>query len=199
MSAARFLLSFLRTPRTTGAVAPSSRALARVITDAAALTEASAVVEFGPGTGVFTETIRRKIRPEATFFAMEINSEFAATTRARCPGVLVVEDSAVNTAAHLRRLGLDCCDRIVCGLPWASFPKTLQHDLMTTILDVLSPDGRFVTFAYLQGLLRPAAARFRRTLHEHFERVTTTPTVWRNFPPAFVYCADHPRRKSANS
>ncbi len=187
------------TPRTTGAIAPSSRALAEVITEAAAVRDASAIIEFGPGTGVFTEAICRKIRPETRFFALEIDPRFAEETRRRCPSVPVFEDTAVNAALHLQAFGLRSCDRIVCGLPWASLPPRLQERLMATILDVLSPDGRFVTFAYLQGLLLPAAARFRRTLHAHFERVTTTPTVWRNLPPAFVYCADRPIKKVASS
>ena len=79
---------------------------------------------------------------------------------------------------------------MICGLPWAAFPETLQDELLATILTVLRPGGRFLTFAYLQGLLLPAGRRFRKKLKTTFDRVTTTRTVWCNVPPAFVYCAE---------
>jgi len=44
-----------------------------------------------------------------------------------------------------------------------------------------------VTFAYLQGLLLPAAGMLRRRLRAQFSAVKTTKTIWRNVPPAFAY------------
>ena len=185
-----FIRQFVVHPGSTGAIAPSSSGLAELITDEADLPDAEAAVEFGPGSGVFTERILRKLSPDATFFAMEVNSDFVAATQARCPGVTVYQDSAVHTAKYLKRKGHDACDCVICGLPWAAFPETLQDELLATILTVLRPGGRFLTFAYLQGLLLPAGLRFRRKLKTTFDRVTTTRTVWRNVPPAFVYCAE---------
>jgi phospholipid N-methyltransferase len=78
----------------------------------------------------------------------------------------------------------------VSGLPWAAFPEALQDQLLDTIADVLRPGGRLVTFAYLQGVLLPAGAKFKRKLKQRFRRVSTTRTVWLNLPPAFVYCAE---------
>jgi phospholipid N-methyltransferase len=184
------LKNFLRRPAETGAIFASSRELAGVITEVAQLDGAEVVVELGPGAGVFTEAIVRRIAPGATFLSVEINPEFVEATRARCPGVTVIHDSAVNTHTHLRDLGLDGCDRIICGLPWASFSESLQDEILDTVTNVLRPGGRFVTFAYRQGLLLPSAWRFRRKLENSFLRVTTTRTVWMNVPPAFVYCAE---------
>lgn len=190
MSALRFLKHFLRHPASIGAVAPSSAALAELITEEARLSEASMVVELGPGTGVFTEAILRKLPAGAEFFAMEMNPELADVTRARCPGTVVHVDSAVNTPHYLEALGRERCDRIVCGLPWAAFSDDLQDSLLGTIREVLVPGGRLLTFAYLQGLLLPAGQKFRRKLRNSFRRVTTTRTVWTNLPPAFVYVAE---------
>lgn len=186
-----FLKHFVLHPGTTGAIAASCDSLAELITDCARLDSGvRSVVEFGPGTGVFTERILRKIAPDTTFFAMEISPYFVAATRKRCPEATIYEDSALNVKEYLRRHGVEHCDRIVCGLPWAAFPKTLQDSLMDVTLDALSPGGRFVTFAYLHGLLLPPGVRFRRNLTRSFRQVTLTRTVWRNAPPAFVYCAD---------
>ena len=143
----------------------------------------------GLGTGAFTEKIVSKLAPGAVFFAMDINPEFVEVTRRRCPGIRVIQDSVENARRHLESLGRKNCSRIICGLPWASFPGPLQDKLLAAIDDILVPGGGFFTFAYLQGLLLPAGQRFRKKLAAHFSSVTTTPTVWRNLPPAFVYCA----------
>ena len=185
----QFIKAFLKHPTKTGAIAPSSVGLSELITDTADLSEASAVIELGPGTGVFTEKIIQKIPEGTVFIAIELNVDFVQATRDRCPDVEIHHDSATNARQYLEAHDLDHCDCIICGLPWASFSESLQDDLLNTITDILRPGGRFLTFAYLQGLLLPAGQRFRKKLRSHFSQVTTTKTVWCNVPPAFVYCA----------
>lgn len=185
----QFLKQFFLSPQETGAVAPSSQGLANLITDEADLADVQMIIEFGPGTGVFTQKILEKKPPEAEFFAIEVNPDFVEATKENFPGAKVYHDSAVNSRKYMEQLGFDYCDRIICGLPWASFPEKLQNHLLTTIMDILKPGGMFLTFAYLQGLLLPAGWRFRKKLFSTFPHVHTTRTVWKNIPPAFVYCA----------
>ena len=190
MSGMRFLRHFLTDPAAIGAIAPSSPELAELITDAADLGATDMVVEFGPGTGVFTEVIMRKLPARARFLAIEQNPELAELTRKRCPSAAVHVDSAVALPRYLSDLGASDCDRIICGLPWAAFSDELQDSLLATITGALRPNGRLLTFAYLQGLLLPAGQKFRRKLRGAFRKVSTTRTVWRNLPPAFVYVAE---------
>jgi phosphatidylethanolamine/phosphatidyl-N-methylethanolamine N-methyltransferase len=182
-----FIRQFVFHPGQTGAIAASSDGLAELITDSAGLADASVVIEWGPGTGVFTEKILQKKRPDALFFALEMNPDFVATTQARCPGARIYHDSAANTRRYLEQHGQTQCDCVICGLPWAAFDESLQDTLLDTLVAILRPGGRFLTFAYLHGLLLPAGQRFRRKLKTRFRQVTTTRTVWRNLPPAFVY------------
>jgi len=180
---------FLRKPTSVGAVTPSSWRLAELITDAAGLDRASVVVEFGPGTGAFTEVILRKLPPATAFFAIEANESFAAATRQRFPGLDLVHGSAAAVRAQLEARGHAACDCIVSGLPFASFSPALQDEILAAVTDVLVPGGRFVTFAYLMGRAMPLARRFRRRLLAEFSDVAATHTIWRNLPPAFVYRA----------
>ncbi len=189
MNLIQFLKQFILLPTKTGAIAPSSEDLADLITDAADLSNISTVIEFGSGTGVFTEKILQKIPENAKFFALETNSDFVEATRNRCPEALVHHDSAANAKKYLNDFGTNDCDCIICGLPWASFGEDLQNELLDTIIDVLKPGGRFLTFAYLQGLLLPAGMKFKKKLTTRFKKVSKTRTVWLNLPPAFVYCA----------
>ena len=179
--------SFLRSPTKTGAIAASSRWLARRMVEEIGLSEARVVVELGPGTGAFTGAIAAAVGPSTRFIAVELNETFARDLSAKFPGVDVVNDSAENVPSILAKRGLATADAILCGLPWAGFPEELQERLMKGILEGLRPGGRFATFAYLHAAWFRAAKRFRRLLETRFANVTATRTVWRNIPPAFVY------------
>ncbi len=62
---ARFLKSLVATPRLTGAVAPSGRALARAMAAATGSPSHGLVVELGPGTGPVTQSlIEAGVAPE---------------------------------------------------------------------------------------------------------------------------------------
>ena len=175
--------------RETGAVASSSQGLAELITDCASLHKAEVVIELGPGTGVFTEKILEKMRDNGIFFALEINRRFVEATRLRCPQCRVLHDSAAQAKKHLNALGIQHCDSVVSGLPWAAFPEGVQDEILEAVLNALKPGGTFVTFAYLHSLLLQRGKMFRRKLFNRFSQIERSPTVWRNMPPAFVYRA----------
>ena len=183
----RFLREFVRRPHEVGAVAPSGRALAKMMVTGIGLDEARAVVEYGPGLGPVTATLLEKAPRSCVVFAIELNPVFAARLRERHPGLIVYNDTVAEVRALAERLGLREVDCVVSGLPWASFPEHEQRRLLERTVAVLRPGGRFVTFAYLQGFLLPAAWRFRGLLREFFPEVRRSPIVWRNLPPAFVW------------
>ena len=183
----QFLKSFLRQPGAVGAIAPSSTRLALAMVDWFDWSTARNVVEYGPGTGVFTQQIVQRLRPDAKFFAIERDANLLALLQRKLPAVKVIQDSVANVAVHCKAMGIDKIDAVVCGLPWASFSEKLQRECMDAMLEVLRPGGQFATFAYWQGLMLPAGQRFKRRLSECFTKVETSSTVWRNLPPAFIY------------
>lgn len=145
------------------------------------------VVEYGPGTGAFTAQILQSKRPGTEFFAVELNSNFAATLATRFPDVPILQDSVANIEQLCQQQQISEVDAIICGLPWAAFSDHDQTDYLDAMMRVLRPGGYFATFAYLQGMALPAARRFRKKLQSYFADVRISPTVWLNFPPAFVY------------
>ncbi|MFC4587775.1 class I SAM-dependent methyltransferase [Sphaerisporangium corydalis] len=188
-----FFGQFVRSPGTTGAVLPSSQRLARVVTSPVPERGDPVVVELGPGTGVFTAEIQRRLGGRGHHLAVEINPALAARLADRHPGAKVVVADAVNLPALLAKDGLERADVVVSGLPWAAFPGGLQDRLLEAIRQVLAPAGAFTTFAYVHARTLPPAMRFRRRLLESFEEVVPSRTVWGNVPPAFVYHARRPR------
>ncbi len=182
-----FLRTFLSRPGQVGAIAPSSRFLAQCMVDSVDWASARYVVEYGPGTGAFTGAILRSLHPEAKFFAIERSPELCDVMRGRFPQLDLSEGSVEEVASYCQARGFPHVDAVICGLPWASFPDGLQKSCLDALATMLAPSGQFATFAYWQGLLLPAAHRFRHRLDQYFSEITRSQTVWRNLPPAFVY------------
>jgi len=118
------------------------------------------------------------------FVALEINSTNVNVLQRRFPRCKVIHDSAENLASHLGRAQADC---IVSGLAWGNMMPPMQDRIMTAIRASLKSGGQFVAFAYVHAVWFPTSLRFRQHLFRHFARVETTPVIWRNLPPAFVY------------
>jgi phospholipid N-methyltransferase len=184
---ADLLGAFLRDPVATGAIAPSSRLLARRMVEGLDLAAARTVVEAGPGTGAFTGTILEATGDDACVVAVEVNGRLAARLEARFPGLHVVHDSVEHLPRHLAALGRPQADAVLCGLPWAVFGPKAQERLLEGIRRGLRQGGVFVTFGYVHCALLPWTRHFHRLLARDFVDLTASPVVWRNLPPAIVY------------
>lgn len=182
----RFLKEFITQPFVIGAIAPSSERLARKMVEGVDFAAARAVVEFGPGTGSFTDYILPQLPDACRFFAIELNPTMADLWRARHPGRTLHQDSVKNVDHLCQKEGIDKVDVIFSGLPWASFDDTLQEETLAASLRVLKPGGQLITFGYRVGTFLPKGRRFYRRLPRYFSHVERSEYVWRNLPPAFV-------------
>ncbi|WP_225100186.1 class I SAM-dependent methyltransferase [Streptomyces sp. CoH27] len=192
MSAVSLTTQFLRRPVMTGAVAASSRRLARAMTQHIGLEEAKLVVELGPGTGVFTDAVLGLLAPDAQLMAIELNPHLAerlAATR-RDDRLTVVH----GAAAELARAAGGPVDAVVSGLPWTVMPPDERRRTLDAVVRALTPDGRFTTFAYLHAAWTPPGRRLAADLRNRFHAVDRGPVVWPNLPPAFVHRAVSPRQ-----
>jgi phosphatidylethanolamine/phosphatidyl-N-methylethanolamine N-methyltransferase len=180
----RFLAAFAREPFKVGSLWPSSKTLSKVVADSCELKHGSTVVELGPGTGAFTGPILKRLNGHGKFLAVEINETNVKVLQRRFPRCKVIHGSAEHLPEHLEGRLADC---IVSGLAWANMLPRMQNQILKAILKSLKPKGQFVAFAYAHAILLPTSLRFRRRLRRHFKRVETTPIVWRNLPPAFVF------------
>ncbi len=182
-----FIKQLLTKPGSTGALVPSSGELAKRMVEFAAPAQGAVIVEFGPGTGVFTQRILETLRPEQRFFAIEINEDFAKTLRQRFPAMHLYEGCASDVRTFCEKEGVDRVDCVISGLPWAIFPDALQNKILDGMMDVMPKGGTFVTFAYLQGLIMPAGRNFKQNLKRRFAKVEASGVVWKNIPPAIIY------------
>ncbi len=175
--------------RTTGAIAASSDELGELLVTTGDIRNANCIVEFGPGTGVATKFILKYKKPEALFFAIEMNPFFVKATQKNCPEALVYHDNAIHLPNYLALHQKKYCDIIYSSLPWSLIEDKVQDNLLDVIQENLKDGGEFLTFAYIHGVYLPNGLKFKKKIEKRFKCVQKTKTVWLNTPPAFVYHA----------
>ncbi|MFF7469021.1 methyltransferase domain-containing protein [Streptomyces sp. NPDC008092] len=205
-----FLLEAARDLRTTGAVAPSGKALARALTEPvrAQAPGPLSVLEAGAGTGAITRTLIPDLPRGSRLDIVEANPRFAARIRhlvdthpslADRPAQVTVHQTFVEDLATDQRY-----DVIVSGLPLTNFTPVQVERIMARYLELLHPGGILTYFAYL-GTRRAralTATRSEARRHAAVDEVMSAYqhkyavgrwTVWANLPPAHAW---HLRRPS---
>lgn len=179
-----FVGQYLQNPRQVGSLTPSSRTLARTMTDALPLGEVRTVVEYGPGTGALTRRILPCLPADACYYALEPNPVFQQHLQSHFPRVRVIGDGAERAEAHLGHLNGQV-DVIFSGLPFSLMPWTSLTQTISTANRLLRPGGHFRTFVYHHIYYLPKLIGLRRLLSRAYEDVRSVP-VWANLPPAMV-------------
>jgi phospholipid N-methyltransferase len=174
----QFFRRWLQAPFVVGAIAPSGRALARAMVEAAAPL-APPVLELGAGTGAFTRALFDAGLPLDALHAVERLPAFARRLRRAHPGLHVIEaDAADLTSQHLPH-AVGC---IVSGLPLRAMPEARIEHILRAALARARPDASVVQFSY--GWRCPVSAALRARLGLDAERVAW---IARNLPPASVW------------
>jgi len=142
-----FFQGFLRRPRETASLVPSSRFLERRVAELATVAAADTVVELGPGTGGTTRALLAAMSPHASLLSIEINPDFIPTLRAIDDDRLTVHHgNAERLAEILRQHALDSADAVVSGIPFSLLQPEARRRVVESIWSVLAPDGRFVAY-----------------------------------------------------
>lgn len=167
-------------PLRVGAIAPSSRRLARLITSE--ITPASApVLELGPGTGIFTRALLARGLREDQLILVECDRCFAQLLKRDYPGARVLQ----NDATKLRGTDLLAGERagaVVSGLPLLSMSMRSRVAILQFAFHQLRPGASFYQFTY--GLRCPVP---RAVLERFGLRAARMGATLMNAPPATVY------------
>ncbi len=175
-----FLAAWIKRPRQTASVVPSSRYLARLMVRDVA-PDGGRVLELGGGTGVFTRAILATGLPAAMLEVVEINPAFARGLRRHFPGVSILETPAQNISAAAAGAQGDY-QLVVSGLPLLAMDKALHIAILGEAFAMLRSGGSLVQFTY--SLRPPVSASVLDHLGLEVARVGQTV---RNFPPATIF------------
>ncbi|MFS8048561.1 class I SAM-dependent methyltransferase [Rhizobium sp. BR 314] len=175
-----FLRQWAMAPLRTAAVAPSGRALARLMTSE--ITPATGrVIELGPGTGVFTNALRNRGVAEHDITLVELNPDFAALLKQRFPTARVLQMNAADVSDSAEMVE-DSAGAVLSGLGVLSMPTGVVVRIMQGAFRCLGPTGAFYQFTY--GPRCPVSNGVLNFLGLRSERIGGT---FFNLPPASVY------------
>lgn len=176
-----FARAWLRNPRQISAVAPSSRALAELITRHVE-PSSGPVLELGPGTGVFTRALLGRGVHESDLILVESDPRFAAALRTEFPLALVHGVDAARLADVGSPLTPNSVASVVSGLPLLSIAEDVVRAILSNVARILAANGALYQFTY--GPRCPVPARL---LHDVGLTAQRVGTVVCNLPPASVY------------
>ena len=171
-----FIGEMFRRPTEVSAIAPSSVAVARKMTEGLEQVDGP-ILEIGPGTGSFTKVIlERGVAPERLTL-MEMNPRFCETLRQKFPGVTVLN----RPAQEIARIGLTGIGAVISGVPVLARPQ-IQREILRPAFSVMAPGAVFVQITY-----SPNAPIPQEVQAELGVMARKRGTVWANLPPARVF------------
>jgi len=141
--------------------------------------KARIIVEFGPGTGVITLEILKRMNEFAKLIVFEINTEFAdELSKIPDTRMEMIKDGAENIEMHLKERGIGKVDYVISSIPLAMIPKKTEYAILNSVKKNLKPNGAFIQFQYSLASLKK--------LKEVFDEVKINFTSM-NVPPAWVF------------
>lgn len=163
-----------------GAIAPSGTALAELITSEIRH-DSGPVLEFGPGTGVFTRALLANGVREEDLTLVEYRPDFAKLLQQYFPEARVLRMDAGNLHTQdLFRNG--SVGAVVSGLPLLNMSPRKVVSILAGAFGYMRPCGAFYQFTY--GPRCPVPRTFLDRLGL---RATCLGHTLANFPPAAVY------------
>ncbi|MBV9348933.1 MAG: methyltransferase [Pseudolabrys sp.] len=175
----RFFRTWFEKPLATGAVMPSSRALARTMASYVDPQAPGPVIELGPGTGPVTQALVDRGVDPSRLILVEFNPEFCRLLRTRYPAATVVQGDAYQVGKLVTSLLREPASAVVSGLPLLTKPLRTRLRLVRDVFELLADNAPFVQFTY--AMVPPIPKELPRISAESSEM------IWMNLPPARVW------------
>jgi phosphatidylethanolamine/phosphatidyl-N-methylethanolamine N-methyltransferase len=174
-----FFKRFLQRPFQIASIVPSSKALVERVASKIDFDQARVIAEYGPGEGVHSREIARRMRPDATLLLLELDSAFSRDLERQFvhdPRVHVLNQDAAALPQEIKRRGIAACDYILSGIPFSILKRDKKRALLKKTYDSLAPEGSFIIYQVTNELKQHATV-FDEAESEYFLQ---------NIPPMFI-------------
>lgn len=180
MSTLTYIKNFIK-DRDVASVTPSSTFLVKRVCRWIDFTVPNVIVEYGPGTGVFTEHIASEMTGDSRLVLIESNEAFVEKLRQQFghdDRVAVHLERAENVERVLDAVGEAAADYVISGIPFSFLNDNVKHDLLQRTHEILDDDGKFLVYQNYNHMEKPLRRHFGR-VHKEYEIL--------NLPPMFAY------------
>ena len=170
----------IRNLKTSGTIIPSSRFLVKKMLNKVDFSKADVIVELGPGNGVITKNILKKLHPKAILICFEINDSFYNELKKNDhPQLKVLNVSAEMITEELQTLGHPNSCHIISSLPLTNIPEEISKNILNNSYISLKDNGTFIQFQYSFTYFKKLKTVFNKAVTLDFELL--------NVPPAIIY------------
>jgi phosphatidylethanolamine/phosphatidyl-N-methylethanolamine N-methyltransferase len=172
-------LKTLVADKNVASITPSSSFTIKKATRAMDFSKDMVVVEFGPGTGVFSEYLLKKMTAGSKLIMIELNKDFADILHGiQDERVSVYNESAEKLVDILGDEDVSTVDYFLSGIPFSFLDEATKDRILSRSAKFLNPDGFFLAYQTSSHLKKP--------LLRHFKTVDVS-YEWRNLPPMCIY------------
>jgi phospholipid N-methyltransferase len=174
-----FFKRFLQRPFQVASIVPSSKALVRQVAKKMDFSQPRVIAEYGPGEGVHSREIARRMGPGSKLLLFELDLAFSRDLKrqfANDPRVDVVHGDAASLPDELQHRGISHCDYILSGIPFSILEINKKRALLKKTHEALSESGAFIIYQ-VTNELRQHATVFQHAQSEYFLQ---------NIPPMFI-------------
>src|SRR6201984_1088201 len=154
-----FFKRFLQRPFQIASIVPSSRALVERVAGRIDFDRARVIAEYGPGEGVHSREIARRMRSDARLLLFELDPVFSRDLErqfADDPRVHVINRDAAALPQEMKPLGISQCDYILSGIPFSILKIDKKRALLNKTHDALAPGGSFIIYQVTNELKQHA-------------------------------------------
>lgn len=179
LMSALFFKRFLQRPFQIASIVPSSKALVKKVARKMDFSEPRVIAEYGPGEGVHSREIARRMSADSQLLLFELDAAFSRDLRrqfADDPRVHVINGDAAKLPEELERRSIPRCDYILSGIPFSILEITKKRALLEKTYEALADGGSFIIYQ-VTNELRQHATLFDRAESQY---------VLQNIPPMFV-------------
>ena len=170
---------------------PSSKALVKRVARKMDFSEPRVIAEYGPGEGVHSREIARRLSPDSKLLLFELDPAFSRDLQrqfAGDPRVHVINGDAARLPEELERRGIPRCDYILSGIPFSILEIKKKRALLEKTYEALADGGSFIIYQ-VTNELRQHATLFDRAESEY---------VLQNIPPMFITVFHKTHRKNGH-
>jgi phosphatidylethanolamine/phosphatidyl-N-methylethanolamine N-methyltransferase len=190
-----YIKNLIKDPRV-ASVSPTSAHSIEKMLRGIDFSDIDTIVEYGPGDGVITRELLKRLKSNAKLFAIEINEPFAADlAKTNDERLVVIHGSAEDVREMLSSHGTSEVDLVLSGIPFSLIRYRTRVKILSVTRSILRPGGTLLVYQ--------ASIQLNGLLKKFFKDVDIKYT-WKNIPPLVIFRATgrplrqdpRPRRKA---